>query len=83
MSEQQPNASSTMKVGGINLTARRIIGLIIAVVALIFVFSNTGQVTLKFLWLDLSAPGWVMLLVLLLAGFLVGFTMGRKRYKQG
>ncbi len=83
MSEQQSSSSSKLQVGGVNLTARRIIGIIIAVAALIFVFSNTGQVTLKFLWLDVSAPGWVMLLVLLLAGFLVGFSMGRKRYKQG
>lgn len=74
--------SSGLSVGGFDLTARRIVGIIIGVIALVFVFSNTGEVTLKFLWLDLSAPGWLMLLVLLLAGFLVGFMIGRKKYKS-
>jgi uncharacterized integral membrane protein len=76
-------SSSGLAVGGVQLTGRRILGIVIGVVALIFVFSNTGEVTLKFLWLDVSAPGWVMLLVLLLAGFLVGFMIGRKKYKGG
>ena len=82
MSDTGTQESSGLSVGGFALTARRIIGLVIAVVALIFVFSNTGEVTLKWLWLNVSAPGWVMLLVLLLAGFAVGFMMGRKRYRR-
>lgn len=82
MSDTGTKESSGLSVGGFDLTARRIIGLVIAVVALIFVFSNTGEVTLKWLWLNVSAPGWVMLLVLLLAGFAVGFMMGRKRYRR-
>ncbi|MDQ1246760.1 MAG: LapA family protein [Actinomycetota bacterium] len=81
MSDQ--SGGSGLSVGGFSLTGRRIIGIIIGVIALIFVFSNTGEVTLKFLWLDVSAPGWLMLLILLLAGFLVGFMIGRKRYKDG
>lgn len=80
MSEK--SGGSGLAVGGVQLTGRRIVGIIIAVVALIFVFSNTGQVTLQFLWLDVSAPGWLMLLILLLAGFLVGFMIGRKKYKE-
>ncbi len=82
MSDQSAK-SSGLSVGGVDLTARRIVGIVIAVVALIFVFSNTAEVTLKWLWLDVSAPGWVMLLVLLVAGFLVGFMIGRKKYKDG
>lgn len=82
MSDSGSGKSSGLAVAGIDLTARRIIGIVIAVVALIFVFSNTGEVTLKWLWLDVSAPGWVMLLILLLAGFAVGFLLGRKRYRS-
>jgi lipopolysaccharide assembly protein A len=81
MSEQS-GESKGMAVGGVQLTARRIIGILLAVVALIFVFSNTGEVNLKFLWLDVSAPGWLMLLLLLLIGVLIGFVLGRKRYKD-
>ncbi len=82
MSEQDPVKSSHMSVGGVDLTFRRILGIVIGIVALIFVFSNTDQVTLQFLWIGISAPAWVLLGVLLLAGFLVGFMLGRKRYKQ-
>lgn len=78
----QDSSKSLLSVGGVDLTFRRILGIVIGVVALIFVFSNPGEVTLQFLWLGVTAPGWVMLLVLLLAGFAVGFMLGRKRYKQ-
>lgn len=82
MSEQNPDKSSHMSVGGVDLTFRRILGIVIGVAALIFVFSNTDEVTLQFLSIGISAPAWVLLGVLLLAGFLVGFMLGRKRYKQ-
>jgi uncharacterized integral membrane protein len=78
----QDSSKSSLSVGGVDLTFRRILGLVIGVVALIFVFSNTGEVELRFLGLSVTAPGWVMLLALLLAGFAVGFMLGRKRYKQ-
>jgi uncharacterized integral membrane protein len=67
---------------GFRLTPRWILGLTIAAVCLIFVFSNTGQATLRFLWLELSGPGWVFLFVLLGAGFVSGWLMARSRYRS-
>lgn len=63
-------------------TPKRIGALVVGVIALIFVFSNTGDATLNWLFWQISAPAWVMLLLLLLAGMAVGFFVGRRRYKQ-
>ena len=78
MSQSTPPA----KTGGINLTGKQITGIVIAVLALIFVFSNTGEVTLSFLFLEITTPGWVMLLLLLAAGFAAGFLVARGRYRK-
>lgn len=63
------------------LSPRWITGIVICVVALIFVFSNTTEVSLRFLWLRLSAPGWVFLFTLLGAGFASGWLLARSRYR--
>jgi uncharacterized integral membrane protein len=62
-------------------TPKWIAGVTISAVCLIFVFSNTGQATLKFLWLNLTAPAWVFLFVLLGLGFLSGWLVARSRYR--
>ena len=54
---------TTVSAGGVNLTPRAIVAIVIGIAALIFVFSNTAEIELRFLWLELSAPGWVLLLV--------------------
>jgi uncharacterized integral membrane protein len=63
------------------MTPRWIIGITIAAVCLVFVFSNTGEARLRFLWLELSAPGWVFLFLLLGLGFLSGWLVARSRYR--
>ncbi len=67
---------------GVQLSPRAIVGIAIAVVCLIFVFSNTGQVSLRFLWIEITAAGWILLFLLLALGFLAGFMVGRNRYKK-
>jgi uncharacterized integral membrane protein len=47
-------------------------GAIIAVLALIFVFQNTNKGTVNFFLWDITAPGWLWLLVLFGAGVVVG-----------
>lgn len=76
------NSTTPAKSGGINLSPKQITGIVIGILALIFVFSNTGQVTLSFLFLQITTPGWVMLLILLAAGFAAGFLVARGRYKN-
>jgi uncharacterized integral membrane protein len=67
---------------GFRLTPRWIAGISLAVACLIFVFSNTGEATLRFLWLNLTGPGWVFLFVLLGGGFLSGWLVARSRYRK-
>jgi uncharacterized integral membrane protein len=66
---------------GFRLTPRWILGIVIAVIGLVFVFSNTSEATLRFLWLSMTAPGWVFLVVLLALGFASGWLIARSRYK--
>jgi uncharacterized integral membrane protein len=68
-------------LSGRDLSPKVVIGIIIAVVCLVFVFSNTEQVSFTFLWLEVSASGWVFLFLLLALGFLAGFLIGRNRYR--
>lgn len=67
---------------GLQLTPKMITALVIAAAALIFVFSNTEPIPLHFLWFEIRAPGWVMLLALFTGGLAVGFFLGRNRYKR-
>jgi putative membrane protein len=68
-------------LSGRDLSPKVIIGIVIAVTSLVFVFSNTERVSFKFLWLEVSASGWVFLFLLLALGFLAGFLIGRNRYR--
>jgi uncharacterized integral membrane protein len=69
------------QVSSFRLTPRWITGIAIAIASLIFVFSNRAEASLRFLWLELSAPGWVFLVLLLAAGFISGWLIARSRYK--
>lgn len=74
-------AATGGKKSGMKLSGKQIGAIILGVLALLFVFSNTETATLKFLWMEFTAPGWMMLLIVLLSGVAVGFMFGRKRYK--
>jgi len=68
--------------GGVSLSPKAIGGIVIGVVALIFIFSNTGEIPLKFLWIEIAAPAWLMLLILFAGGFVTGLLFGRRRYRK-
>lgn len=75
-------SNAPAKSEGSKLTPKQITGIVIGIVALIFVFSNTNDVTLRFLFLSFTTPGWIMLLILLGAGFAAGFLVARGRYHK-
>ncbi len=78
----KPRTPETSSGGGMNLTPKAIGAIVIMVAAVVFIFSNTAEASLQFLWLELTAPGWVLLLTLFAAGLAVGFFLGRNRYKR-
>lgn len=49
-----------------------VIAIILAVVALAFVFSNVAPATLKFLFLQFTMPAWGWFLAVLVAGVVIG-----------
>ncbi len=83
MSEPTPKKDGAAAASrGTSLSPKSIIALVVGAAALIFVFSNTAEIQLRFLWIELSAPGWVLLLTLFAGGLAVGFFLGRNRYKH-
>lgn len=54
------------------ISPKAIIAIILGVLALIFIFSNSGTATAHFLGLTIAAPGWIWFLVLLVVGVVIG-----------
>ncbi|CAG7614050.1 hypothetical protein ACFPZL_04620 [Leucobacter soli] len=57
---------------GAFFTARNILAIVIAVAALVFVFSNVAIAELNLFGARIALPGWIWLVVLLGIGFVVG-----------
>ncbi len=49
-----------------------IVAIVLGVLALVFIFQNTGSGHVNFLFWDFTLPAWVWLLVIFLAGVVVG-----------
>lgn len=56
-------------------------GIVITVIAVIFVVQNTEDVTVDFLWLSLSMPLWVFILIMLALGAALGWIV-RWRWRR-
>ena len=54
------------------LSGKAIIAIVIAVVSLAFVFSNTAEASLHFLGLSFTMPAWGWFLAVLIAGVVIG-----------
>ncbi|MFV0319090.1 MAG: hypothetical protein ACK5IN_01705 [Microbacterium sp.] len=69
MTDPQTTGSDEKKpaVSGKALTA-----IIIAIAALVFVFSNVEHATLRFLFLQFTMPAWGWFLAILIAGVVIG-----------
>ena len=67
------------------LRPRTIVAIVLAILALIFVFQNTAHSKLKFLFWSMSMPAWIWLFILLAVGFLAGllFPKFRARSRAG
>lgn len=57
-------------------------GLVIAVLALVFVVMNRDRTAISLFWLDLSGPLWLILLIVFAVGWLVGVLTSRSRNKK-
>ncbi|WP_024794852.1 hypothetical protein [Tomitella biformata] len=57
-------------------------GLIIAILAVVFVLMNTASMKIKLFGLDLTGPQWFILLIVFVVGWLVGVLTSRRRNKK-
>ena len=57
------------------------VGLVLAVLAIIFVFTNTDTTRINLYGLHLSGPTWLILLIILAVGWIIGLLTGRSRYR--
>ena len=67
---------------GFRPSRRQIIGAVIAVVLLVFIFSNSQDAQVSFLTLDATLPLWLVLALTVLASFGVGMMFGSRRTKR-
>jgi uncharacterized integral membrane protein len=61
------------------VTARQVAGLVLVVVAVVFVLENRHSTRIRFLIPEVTTPLWVALLVSLLIGAVAGVLLGRRQ----
>lgn len=73
---------SSSRQSGFNVSPRMIIGGILAVLAVVFVFQNTDSAKLKIIFFTVEMPRWIAFLVLLVIGAIIGYIFRRSREKK-
>ncbi|GAA1405985.1 hypothetical protein AUR04nite_16790 [Glutamicibacter uratoxydans] len=53
-------------------TTSRVLAIILAIIALVFIFSNTQMATLNLIGIKITMPGWLWFFGLLVVGFVIG-----------
>jgi len=53
-------------------TTGRVLAIILTVISLVFVFSNTQMATLNLIGIKITMPGWLWFFGLLVVGFVIG-----------
>lgn len=72
---------AAQKEGRGHIDGRLVVGAILLVVLLVFVFQNTDDTALTFLFFDFNAPLWLMLAITLVISLGIGFVLGRRARK--
>lgn len=57
-------------------------GLILTALAIVFVIMNRDEIPINFFGIQITGPAWVMLLLVFVAGWVVGVLTTRKRLKR-
>ncbi|MEX1279747.1 MAG: LapA family protein [Acidimicrobiia bacterium] len=68
--------------GGSGINGRLVLGVLIVVAVLLFVFQNTQETGFRFLWLDFDLPLWIYTVAIFVAGALVGWATHMRRAKR-
>ena len=81
---EQPSAPSRRDrvVDGRGISARQVVAIVLAVLALVFVFQNGDDVAVQLLVVEVRAPLWIITLVLLALGVVIGWLLSSRRAKR-
>ncbi|KAA0918000.1 hypothetical protein [Dietzia sp. ANT_WB102] len=63
------------------VSPRQWAGLIIAILAIVFVLMNRGEIPINLFGVQVTGPAWVLLLLVFLVGWLVGVLTNRRSRK--
>jgi uncharacterized integral membrane protein len=77
--ESGPAKAPSGRFGG--LSNRAVVGIVIAVVVLLFIFSNLHETKVSFLFLSAKTPLWEALTACAVGGFAAGYLV-RRRHKD-
>ena len=80
MSEHESPPSTSGRPGW--LTNRVIVGIVVAVLLLIFIMVNRDTTEISFILFSAETSLWIALAIAGAAGCLIGFLVGRRRYRK-
>ena len=83
MANARPNPAGADKPSPI--TPRRVVAVLLMAAAVAFVVQNTNSIEVSWLFFGFSAPLWLLTLILLAVGFVIGWFVGRpdRRDRKG
>lgn len=58
------------------------VGLVLTALAIVFVLMNRDDIPINFFGIQITGPAWVILLLVFVAGWIVGVLTTRKRLKK-
>ncbi len=63
------------------LTPRQVVGLVILILAVVFILQNRRQTVVRFIVPEATAPLWLALLISAVLGFVVGALLVARRHR--
>lgn len=79
--DRRPNRPDQV-VRDTGVSPRQVLAIVLGVLALIFVFQNNESIAVQLLVVEVSAPLWIVTLVLLAIGVLIGWLLSSRRAKR-
>ena len=84
-SKRIPPPAPAQRPGGndvLTFAKRYWLPILLVIVAIIFIATNTNTTKFTIGWVDIQAPLWLMLTVTALVGFVIGWFTGRRGEKE-
>ncbi len=76
---QARDALAPIERDGGGLSARQVVGIVLAVVTVVFILQNRQDTTISMVLFDVTASLWVITTVLLAIGILIGWLLSGRR----